>query len=1138
VGRAVATSRRTGDPVRIRGIKIRLEGIEVRIGVLVVLPGRWEFGEITPKLLDHDPATVVSVRGRARAEWRPFLLDIAISAEMLHRWIAANAATLGVDPRTLVTSATAIGLRRHDPGDAMHGVPSVGAPTGTIGDFQFSPGAGGEAEIRAHTRPPRELTAIFTQLPADLLIDGGSVLDLRSSEAAVAGMEVGSAMDRLRSAVELSQWPEARQCIRARCKTCEFRVLGDPESGFARCWGAEVDHQRDHILQLDRLTDAQLSATVERGGFSASVASLDKAEVSPRQSWVLGAMQGREIQCDEELRAWALQRSGASRDGREPARTPPSGPSHFLRASVAQIAVSAWPGATPYEAVPFQFSLHRLPSDFSSLSERMTMPGFVRCDLADPRRDFVRALRDQLGEAGPVYHWHHLESSLIRSLSAGIAASGTQPGDRELLDFLSRLAGTDGSPGRLVDLLMIAKGFRPPEVNWSFSLRRFIRYAWRFRRISSAFQPGNGAPADQAVYADTVDPWRSLPTIPVLALRNSIVRPEVVSAADPWATQQLWLECRLADGRDPREAHKVLRAWGQLESASVLMAYYFLVHVAPVIAEQPVDRTVRVFVSSTFRDFREERNLLKRRVEPVLNRRSLDRAVQAMIVDLRWGITDEQAGNGMTLPVCLREVTRCRPYFIGLLGHRYGWIPPVGAYPADLVEREPWLREHAGGSSMTELEIRHGIFGDVRGDARFYFRSHAFAAGKGEDFESSDSVERRKLAELKQAIRDRGFRVTEDYPDPPTFASNVTEDIWSRIDRAFPADLLGDAALPGWSAQRAHAIRLWSTFVEDPDEIRAVRRLLVDARVQRVTIVGPTGCGKSALFAAVLRPYAESDRPTLIQHFVGVGDTPAEAVAVARRIVTTAAARIGIAPSDPRLADPCSELAMRTLAAEARDRDTRLMIGIDGLDRIVGAEQVEWLRSRLPEGVMLVVTALSQRAAPGGERSRGGSKVVRVRPIDANRARMVVERVLRENGRSLTSGQLDQIAQHPCARSPGFLRTVIDELIACASHEELPSRIRECLATKSMKALCGVVLRRLEAEIGAEAVREIFRKLLEAPDGMRESALVDAAGGKHAELSALRLQLGHALVDAGGRITLPPGDFAKAAQRILGKKPR
>jgi hypothetical protein len=1110
--------------VRLRGVKIRFLGLEVCLGVLSIRSDRWEVGEIVPRVVEDNPTEVLLTnRGRIRAEWQSSVRDIAVSYSMVRRWVVANAASIGVEP-ALQVAPTMIGLRRRAPSDAGLGLSSVRESARTISDFRVSSDGSGAVGIDDLGASALPADATFLQLSLDPFVV--------NAEWFRPGFDADTKL--MRMAADSNRWPEASQCVRKRCKTCEYRVPGDPESGFARCWGAEVDHQRDHILELENLSDAQLSAAVEKEGFGASVASLDEADVSPRQSLAFRAMQEQAIQCDEELRAWALQRSGANRDGSELAQTPTSGPSHFLKASVAQIAVAAWPGAPPYERVPFQFSLHRLPSDFSSLSERTAMPGFVRCDLADPRRDFVRALRDQLGEAGPVYHWHSLEPSLVRSLLAGIAASGRQPGDRELLDFLSRLAGTDGSPGRLVDLLTIAKGFRPPEVNWSSSLRRFIRYAWRFQRVSGAFQPGNGAPGDQAVYADTVDPWRSLPTIPVLAPRNSNVRPEVVSAANPWAMQQLWLECRLADGRDPREVHEVLRAWGHLESASVLMAYYFLVHVAPVIADQPVDRTVRVFVSSTFRDFREERNLLKRQVEPVLNRRSLDRAVQATIVDLRWGITDEQAGKGMTLPVCLREVARCRPYFIGLLGHRYGWIPPAGAYPADLVEREPWLREHAGGSSMTELEIRHGIFGDARGDARFYFRSHAFAAGKGEDFESSDPVERRKLVELKQAIRDQGFRVTEDYPNPPAFASSVTEDIWSRIDRAFPADLLGDAALPGWSAQRAHAIRLATTFVEDAAELRAVRSLLVDARVQRVTIVGPTGCGKSALFAVALRPYAESERCTLIQHFVGVGETPAEAVAVARRIVATAAARIGIAPSDPRLADPCSELAMRTLAEEARDRDTRLMIGIDGLDRIAGAEQVEWLRSRLPEGVMLVVTALSQRAVPRGKGSRGGSKVVRVRPIDATRARAVVERVLHENGRSLTSAQLDEIAGHPCARSPGFLRTVIDELIACASHEELPSRIRECLAAKSMKALCGVVLRRLEAEIGAEAVREIFRTLLAAPSGMPEAELVAATGGRHAELSALRLQLGAALVDAGGRIALPSGALADAARRRFG----
>jgi hypothetical protein len=43
-------------------------------------------------------------------------------------------------------------------------------------------------------------------------------------------------------------------------------------------------------------------------------------------------------------------------------------------------------------------------------------------------------------------------------------------------------------------------------------------------------------------------------------------------------------------------------------------------------------------------------------------------------VDLRWGITDEQKAEGQVLPICLAEIKRCRPYFIGLLGERYGWI--------------------------------------------------------------------------------------------------------------------------------------------------------------------------------------------------------------------------------------------------------------------------------------------------------------------------------------------------------------------------------------------------------------------------------------------------------------------------------
>ena len=86
-------------------------------------------------------------------------------------------------------------------------------------------------------------------------------------------------------------------------------------------------------------------------------------------------------------------------------------------------------------------------------------------------------------------------------------------------------------------------------------------------------------------------------------------------------------------------------------------------------------RIVRVFISSTFRDMQDEREELVKYIFPELKRRCRKRGVLLVEVDLRWGITEEQAERGETLPVCLEEIKRCRPYFIGLLGERYGWTP-------------------------------------------------------------------------------------------------------------------------------------------------------------------------------------------------------------------------------------------------------------------------------------------------------------------------------------------------------------------------------------------------------------------------------------------------------------------------------
>lgn len=146
------------------------------------------------------------------------------------------------------------------------------------------------------------------------------------------------------------------------------------------------------------------------------------------------------------------------------------------------------------------------------------------------------------------------------------------------------------------------------------------------------------------------------------------------------------------------------------------------------------NKVIRVFLSSTFVDFQEERSLLVKQVFPSLRRRARSRGVEIVDVDLRWGVTEEQTKRGETLPLCLAEIDRCRPYFISLLGERYGWVPPADYYKPELLERQPWLREQMGGASVTELEILHGVLcnPEMAGHACFYLRDPAHAQAQSQ----------------------------------------------------------------------------------------------------------------------------------------------------------------------------------------------------------------------------------------------------------------------------------------------------------------------------------------------------------------------------------------------------------------------
>lgn len=129
-----------------------------------------------------------------------------------------------------------------------------------------------------------------------------------------------------------------------------------------------------------------------------------------------------------------------------------------------------------------------------------------------------------------------------------------------------------------------------------------------------------------------------------------------------------------------------------------------------------INRTFRLFISSTFSDFIAEREALRTQVFPKLELFCAQRGARFQAVDLRWGITDEAQREHDTMRICLEEVRRCqelspRPNFAVLLGDRYGWEPVPARVPVD-----HWKRLLAAATRADRVILRAGYRGPDRNE--------------------------------------------------------------------------------------------------------------------------------------------------------------------------------------------------------------------------------------------------------------------------------------------------------------------------------------------------------------------------------------------------------------------------------------
>ena len=504
----------------------------------------------------------------------------------------------------------------------------------------------------------------------------------------------------------------------------------------------------------------------------------------------------------------------------------------------------------------------------------------------------------------------------------------------------------------------------------------------------------------------------------------------------------------------------------------------------------PSSRLVRVFISSTFRDFIWERDELVKKVFPELRRRCRTRFVELLEVDLRWGITEEQSRQGATLGICLKEIDRCRPsvpvFFIGLLGERYGWIPEPGFYTPDVLE-DPnlgWVKEQVGGKSVTELEILHGVLRNrkMRDRAFFYFRRDGYQLRHWAEIreacpqlDRADFTNEREdhpvaAARKQQALKLRILRAALRHPPvvyetPQDLAAQVLESLWARIDEAFPASGVPDALEQESIDHQVFCASRTRAYVERRGLFGKLDQHAAGRGPIGRVVLGASGGGKSALLAAWLA--RQADR-VVFAHFVGATPQSVSAEGILGRLFGTLRQR-GVLPRD---AAPPADLAGLVAAVPAwLERLSQAGGGVilfDALNQFGTAtdRELKWWPREWPDNIRLVFSTLPGDVWREME-ARGWTApdwLLTVPPLRPGEKRSIMGLYLQQFSRALERPLQKRIFAAPQTANPLFLRTVLDELRLRSAHEELGRNLDAMLGCPDPAALFVHVLRNLERD--------------------------------------------------------------------------
>ena len=454
-----------------------------------------------------------------------------------------------------------------------------------------------------------------------------------------------------------------------------------------------------------------------------------------------------------------------------------------------------------------------------------------------------------------------------------------------------------------------------------------------------------------------------------------------------------------------------------------------------------------------------ERDYLRMFVFPQINDELKKYAISMRIIDLRWGINtmeqSQEATESKVMRVCFNEIDRSRPFFIGLLGCRYGWIPPSSS--SYMLHGKRFEEE----SSITSMEIEYAILQEKGISGCLFMERDASCLDKMEDsvrekYDDSFSTNEKTRTEnpqrlrlLKQRIKQHLHEKGKDYcyqqycptwngkefDSLSAFGEIVKRTMLHEIASIYSLDYNDEPFKEELNSQKQF---LYFKLAKVYDRKAVTEGLVEKIRINKGVLVisGLSGTGKSCIYALLVSHFLQQqDKYVVLYHSTSVGMRSRESLLMLTRWIYQLETEYQL----PHITCNTGKDAVTYFGnlIKKTPKTKKLVLFIDATDGFLKSPYTDYLSfspRSLHEQWLIICTTTPECTEKIAQYHRSMENYA-LPPLSDIEAKAIIDRFYHYNSKELCPQNLEKLLerQHngtPCYASPLWLNIALNRLLS------------------------------------------------------------------------------------------------------------